>query len=85
MVMVVAALLFIGCSKKSNPTGTHFTPTLPAMTMINIPAGTFQMAIRISEARSRCTACQLGAFAMSQTLVTQKQFQEVIGYESLVL
>ncbi len=81
MVMVVAALLFIGCSKKSNPTGTHFTPTLPAMTMVSIPAGTFQMGDHECNSGTDrpVHSVTLGAFTMSQTLITQEQYQAVMG------
>ncbi len=72
----VAAAMMGDCGGKSSPTGTKNNAAI-FPTMINIPAGTFQMGdstINMTPVHS----VSLGAFAMSRTLVTQKQFQAVM-------
>jgi len=80
--MVVAAVAVPGYGQ--NPTGTKTNTTI-FPTMINIPAGTFQMGdtntnlLNQLSGSSPLHSVTLGAFAMSQTLVTQAQYQAVMG------
>ena len=50
------------------------------LTMVSIPAGTFQMGLRMQlVSATPVHSVTLGAFTMSQTLVTQEQYQAVMG------
>ncbi|MGA3051856.1 MAG: SUMF1/EgtB/PvdO family nonheme iron enzyme [Chitinispirillaceae bacterium] len=74
-VAMVAAVVLWGCGSKGNPAGTK-NITFP--TMDTIPAGIFQMgAVDIDEVPVHSVT--VSAFTMSQTLVTQEQYQAVVG------
>jgi formylglycine-generating enzyme required for sulfatase activity len=73
--VAIAAMLIPGCSK--SPTGTqNNTPAFPIMK--NIPNGTFQMG-STNLGETPVHSVTLGAFTISQTLVTQEQYLAVMG------
>ena len=87
---LVPILLIYFCSScsRSNPVSTGETVQVSAgvkMVLVGIPAGTFQMGdtnSNLLNAYSNSTpvhSVNLGAFTMSQTLVTQAQYQAVMG------
>ena len=79
--VVVAAVMLWGCGSKSSPTGTGGGNTLSAGGgMVSIPGGTFQMGSTNSALyASPVQSVTLGAFTMSKTLITQAQYQAVMG------
>ncbi len=76
-MLMVTAVFIGGCSK--SPVGSKPNPTI-FPTMINIPAGTFQMGDTNSAIDAiPVHSVTLGAFTMSKTLITQEQYAAVMG------
>jgi formylglycine-generating enzyme required for sulfatase activity len=82
--IVAMAILITGCSKNTSTgidskrsTDTISVATGIKMVMVSIPAGTFQMG-SANLGFTPVHRVTLGAFTMSQTLVTQEQYQAVM-------
>jgi formylglycine-generating enzyme required for sulfatase activity len=79
-LVACATAIIVNCSSGGG-SGTPFKGSIPNITMVSIPGGTFQMGDTNSSIRGGIPVHQVmvGSFTMSQTLVTQNQYDSVIG------
>ncbi len=78
-ILTLAALIIGGCTNNSGSTAPY-VPILPAIDTVRIPAGTFQMGdTNAAIGATPVHSVTLGAFTISQTPVTQAQYQQVMG------
>ena len=78
-ILTLAALIIGGCTNNSGSTAPY-VPILPAIDTVRIPAGTFQMGdTNVAIGATPVHSVTLGAFTISQTPVTQAQYQQVMG------
>jgi formylglycine-generating enzyme required for sulfatase activity len=81
MCAVAMTAAYLGGCSVGGSSGGSFAGSIPGIKMDSIPAGTFQMGSADVEAIP-VHSVTLGAFTMSQTLVTQNQFDSVMGGNS---
>jgi formylglycine-generating enzyme required for sulfatase activity len=68
------------CSKNPVAQKSLNIPQLPTLTMVSIPAGTFKMGSTIPGFNAAPVhSVTLSSFTMSSTLITQEQYQTVMG------
>jgi formylglycine-generating enzyme required for sulfatase activity len=78
-ILTAAAVGMGGCGGNGSP-NKPFLAALPAITMVSIPAGTFQMGDTTTAVGAiPVHSVTLGAFTISQTPVTQEQYLSVMG------